>query len=283
MRPRVLHMDAVAFLRTLPDASVDAVVTDPPYAEVDRHYGRLTEAEWRSLMDGVVPEVRRVLNPKGSAVFILQPTSERVGRMRPWLFRWMADMAEQWNLVQDMWWWNPAAVPTVHCQRTHGLTRPSVKACVWLGPVDCYRGQDDVLWTASEAMDAVSSEDRVLRRHPGGQGVVKGRIADTVAARGGVTPFNLLPISNTDSNSHRSAGAKGHGAGTPYDLAAWWVRYLCPQDGLVVDPFAGTGTMGHAALDQGRRWLGADSDPQWAQPEGLTEPPQPGLFGRGAA
>lgn len=283
MRPRVLHMDAVAFLRTLPDASVEAVVTDPPYAEVDRHYGRLTEAEWRSLMDGVVPEVRRVLKPRGSAVFILQPNSERVGRVRPWLFRWMADMAESWNLIQDVWWWNPTAAPTIHCQRERGLMRPSVKACVWLGDPDGYRNQDAVLWGLSDAMKAMSTEDRSLQRLPSGQSMRRGRVAATAQERGGSTPFNLLPISNAASNGSTSAGAKGHGAGTPYELAAWWVRYLCPEGGLVVDPFAGTGTMGHAALDQGRRWLGADSDPQWAQPDGLTEPPQPGLFGRGAA
>lgn len=176
-QPAVLHLSAVDFLRTLPDASVDAVVTDPPYAEVDRHYGRLTEREWRALMDGVVIDVRRVLTPTGSAVFILQPNSERVGRMRSWLFRWMADMADEWNMVQDAYWWNPAAMPTIHSNRDRGL-------------------------------------------------------------------------------------------------AAWWVRYICPPGGLVVDPFAGSGTMGWAALDQGRRWLGADSDPQWANPDGATVPAQ---------
>lgn len=282
MRPRVLHMDAVAFLRTLPDASVDAVVTDPPYAEVDRHYGRLTEAEWRNLMDEVVPEVRRVLKPRGSAVFILQPNLERIGRMRVWLFRWIADMAEEWNLIQDAYWWNTAALPS-GCAPIGGMLRPSVKPCVWLGPPDCYRDQDSVLWTPTDRAVAMASTERVTRASPSGRTVNNARMGETAIRRGGVTPFNLLPIPAASSSGDRSAGAKGHGAGTPYELAAWWVRYLCPEDGLVVDPFAGTGTMGHAALDQGRRWLGADSDPQWAQPEGLTEPPQPGLFGRGAA
>jgi site-specific DNA-methyltransferase (adenine-specific)/site-specific DNA-methyltransferase (cytosine-N4-specific) len=268
-------MDAADGLRTLPDGSVDAVVTDPPYAEVDRAYGRLTETQWRDLMDGVVAETRRVLAPTGSAVFILQPNSERVGRMRPWLFRWMADMAETWNLIQDAWWWNASAPPTVHCNRTHGLMRPSMKACVWLGEPTCYRHQDAVLWAPSEAMKAVDREDRVLRRLPSGQSVRRGRIAATVDERGGVTPFNVLPISNGSSNGTRSAGAKGHGAGTPYPLAAWWVRYISPVGGVVVDPFAGTGTMGHAALDQGRLWWGCDSDPQWACLDGDTMPTMP--------
>lgn len=280
MRPLVVHADAVAGLRSLPSGSVDAVVTDPPYAEVDRHYGRLTEAEWRALMDAVVPEVQRVLAPRGSAVFVLQPNSERVGRMRPWLFRWMADMAEGWNMVQDAWWWNPSSPPTVHCHRDRGLMRPSVKACVWLGAPDCYRAQDEVLWATSDAMAAVDRGDRALRHQPSGGHTRKGRVAATTDERGGSTPFNLLPIANTAASG--SAAAQGHGAGTPYPLAAWWVRYICPPGGLVVDPFAGTGTMGRAALDQGRRWWGCDSDPRWTVADGATEPPQPLLALGGA-
>ena len=74
--------DCRPWLRALPDRSVDAVITDPPYAEIDRDYGRLSEAAWSDLMRAVVIEVRRVLAPRGSAVFILQPNSERVGRVR---------------------------------------------------------------------------------------------------------------------------------------------------------------------------------------------------------
>lgn len=277
MTPYVAHLDAVAGLASLPTGSVDAIVSDPPYAEVDRDYGRLTETQWRDLMDGVVTEARRVLKPRGSAVWILQPNSERLGRMRPWLFRWIADLCESWNVVQDAWWWNPSMAPTAHCQRTVGLMRPSVKACVWTGAPDCYRDQDSVLWTASLAMEAEATQARVRVTLPSGHSVNRANIFDTVRERGGTTPFNLIPVSN--SNSYDSGGAMGHGAATPYPLAAWWVRYLAPPDGLVVDPFAGSGTMGRAALDQGRRWWGCDSDPRWARPDGLTEPLQRQLFG----
>ena len=277
MTPFVQRSDAVTGLRTLADASVDAIVSDPPYAEVDRDYGRLTETQWRDLMDGVIAEARRVLKPRGSAVWILQPNSERLGRMRPWLFRFIADMCESWNVVQDVWWWNASMPPTAHSQRTVGLMRPSVKACVWTGAPECYRDQESVLWAASDAMAAEERAARVRVFLPSGHSVNRAAIFDTVRERGGTTPFNLLPVPN--SNSHDSAGSMGHGAGTPYPLAAWWVRYLCPIDGLVVDPFAGSGTMGRAALDQGRRWWGCDSDPRWERPDGLTEPPQPQLFG----
>jgi site-specific DNA-methyltransferase (adenine-specific) len=43
----------------------------------------------------------------------------------------------------------------------------------------------------------------------------------------------------------------GHPAQTPYDVAAWWTKYLLPQDGVLLDCFAGSGTMLAAGLDFG--------------------------------
>lgn len=262
-RWRVIVSDAVAFLATLPSQSVDAVISDPPYPEIDRPYGRLTETEWHALMRAVVAECRRVLKPRGSAVFILQPNSERVGRMRPWLWEFMAWTARWWNQVQDAWWWNTAAMPTAHTHRTTGLLRPSLKPCVWLGAGDCYRNQDRVLWTQSEANAAVNREDRALRRRPSGQTTRPGRQVSASDERGGVTPFNLIPIANT--NSSDSAGSEDHGAGTPLPLAAWWTHYIVPVGGHVVDPFVGSGTMGIAAVEHGAMFTGADKMPEYVE------------------
>ena len=38
------------------------------------------------------------------------------------------------------------------------------------------------------------------------------------------------------------------------------IERYCPPDGLVVDPFAGTGTFGWAALQSGRRFIGCEPD-----------------------
>lgn len=249
-------------MAAIPDGSIDAIVSDPIYPEVDRHYGRITEADWHVLMRGVVAESRRVLKPTGSAVFILQPNSEHVGRMRAWLWEFMAWTAREWNQVQDHWWWNFAATPTVHCRRENGLARPSVKAVVWLGAPDCWRDQTAVLWTQSDANAAVDRSDRALRKHPSGQHFGKGigGCAAVSDERGGVTPFNLLPAANTSSN--RGSGGQGHGAGTPYELAAWWIRYICPPGGVVLDPFGGAGTMAEAARDQDRRCILIEKDPE---------------------
>ncbi len=46
--PRIIHGDCLDVLPDFADASFDAVITDPPYPEISRDYGRMTEADWRA-------------------------------------------------------------------------------------------------------------------------------------------------------------------------------------------------------------------------------------------
>lgn len=249
--------DVLAIMPTIPSTSIDAIITDPPYPEIDREYGRMTEADWWAMMMGVCAEARRVLKPTGSAVFILQPNSRKVGSMRGWLWEFMAWVCREWNMVQDVWWWNTNAMPWVGAT-TKGLMRGAIRACVWAGPHDCHREQGAVLWSETESNIEKRAEARAGRRYgPSGHSVNEIAISGAATRRGGgVTPFNILPIKN---NGPTCAGnLTGHGAGTPLELAKWWTRYICPPGGTVLDPFVGSGTMMLAAMEYGCNGIGID-------------------------
>ena len=51
----------------------------------------------------------------------------------------------------------------------------------------------------------------------------------------------------------------------PLELMRWLVRLLCPPDGLVLDPTAGSGTTGAAAVLEGRRFLGIELEPAYME------------------
>jgi DNA modification methylase len=257
---RIVCADCLDFLPTLAAGSVDLVFTDPPYPCIKRSYGYWTEEEWFALMRRVVPECMRILKPRGSAVFVLQPNSERLGRMRTWLWEFMAWIGKEWGIVQDAYWWNHQAMPEAHAIQGR-LMRPSLKSCVWVGPPDCYRNQEVVLQDPSERMKVrirrFADKDTSERiEYPSGHGMEEARSAKTVAARGGVTPFNVLAMGY--GYSQRSAGAHGHGAGTPAALCDWWIRYLCPAGGLVLDPFGGSFSTAVACIQTKRRFVGCE-------------------------
>lgn len=259
--------DCLDILPLLDAESVDVVITDPPYPYIKRSYGYWTADQWWALIvEGVIPEIRRILKPTGSAVFILQPNSKHVGQLRGWLWEFMAWVCREWNMVQDVWWWNITTLPLGGAP-SHGLMRPSLKACVWAGNSKCCRNQDAVLWTEAEASKLhyararVSGEMATHITSPSGHSVKRSSMMAAAQRRGGVTPYNLLPFAN--SNSRSSAGAHGHGAGTPLKLADWWTRYICPPGGTVLDPFSGSGTMGLAALQNDCNFIGIEIDKEY--------------------
>lgn len=244
---RLIQGDCRKELTKLDNDSVDLILTDPPYPEIDREYGRMTEVEWHELMRVVVTEGRRVLKPTGSMVIILQPNFEKVGTMRLWLWEFVAWAGREWNLIQNAYWWSYDAMPLAGSSRTKGLMRHSVKTCVWLGSPNCFRNQENVLWLPSDNVFAEGKSEKALRETPSGRTYRDGRIAETVDDRGGTTPFNLLPVPVGGT----AATSNGHPASTPYDVAAWWVKYLLPPEGVLLDCFAGSGTMLAAGLDFG--------------------------------
>jgi DNA modification methylase len=256
------HGDCLDILPQIPDQSVDAVITDSPYPCIKRDYGYWTVEEWWALIvEGVIPQVRRILKPTGSAVFILQPNSKHVGQMRGWLWEFMAWVCREWNMVQDVWWWNITTLPSGVCSpRGRGLTRQSIKCCVWAGPPSCYRQQSNILLDEAKLTRIVNQAARI-RHGPtrtnaaSGHGVRYFSVEDAADERSGVTPFNCLPI-GTDN----ARGNKGHGATTPLKLANWWTRYICPPGGTVCDPFMGSGTMGIAAVNNGCDFVGVERD-----------------------
>jgi site-specific DNA-methyltransferase (adenine-specific) len=75
------------------------------------------------------------------------------------------------------------------------------------------------------------------------------------------------------STAEKSAGLDGrnlHPTAKPIALMRWMIRLICPPrrpDGsapVVLDPFAGSGTTGVAAVSEGADFLGIEMDPQFA-------------------
>lgn len=75
--------------------------------------------------------------------------------------------------------------------------------------------------------------------------------------------FDLFP------NAQRARGPADarnfHPTVKPLELMRWLVRLLCPPGGVVLDPTAGSGSTGVAAVLEGRRFIGIELEPAYIE------------------
>ena len=83
-------------------------------------------------------------------------------------------------------------------------------------------------------------------------------------SRAGATdryPISVLEFASVGTSSKE----RTHPQQKPEPLLRWCVRTYSNSDELVVDPYAGSGSTGRAALAEGRRFVGWDSSPRFGR------------------
>lgn len=73
-----------------------------------------------------------------------------------------------------------------------------------------------------------------------------------------VLPSNVLSIAVEGKN-------RQHPAAYPIELPSFFIKLLSPENGLIVDPFAGSGSTGVAALKLNRRIILIDNNANYCQ------------------
>ena len=86
----------------------------------------------------------------------------------------------------------------------------------------------------------------------------------------GAIPPNVLTAANTRSNDPYLQYCKAndislHPARMPDAVAKFFVNFLTDPGDLILDPFAGSNVTGAVAELLGRRWIGIEVNPEYAQ------------------
>jgi DNA modification methylase len=303
MEARILVGDVRTRLAALEDGSVRCVVTSPPYWGL-RDYGRdgqigleQTPEEFVGELVAVFREVRRVLADDGTLWLNLgdsyaaarggthQPAEtlaggrggytdagERVNRSRhdgynpsrnarsiglkhkdlvgiPWRVAF-ALQADGWYLRQDIIWSKPNPMPesvTDRCTKAHEYVFLLTKS-----PRYYYD------------KDAVSEEyaDATVKR---GKSIRQVSADGTVTTRGNGEPVegrrNRRSVWTVATKPFRGA----HFAVMPEPLVEPCVLAGSAEGDLVLDPFAGSGTVGVVALRHGRNFVGVELNADYAK------------------
>ena len=233
----VLTGEWQSFACDLPDKCVDHVITDPPYSAYVHSKSR-AGARKTPLHDGngrVSPctlsrEVEFGFEP------ITTDDMEAVGDMADRLVRrWTMAFCD----VESTHLWTGALTSA-------GLDYCRTMAWIKIGATPQFTG--DRPGVGFETIVLAHSEGRKRWNGGGKAGVYS---ALTVIERGGVP--------GKHANNRRE-----HPTQKPDDLMCDLIRDFTDPDDIILDPFCGSGTTGVAAIRLGRRFIGIEKKPKWA-------------------
>jgi DNA modification methylase len=271
MTDQVLVGDARARLAELPGDLADLVVTSPPYFR-QRDYtvaGQVGQedspSEYVRRLVEVFHEVRRVLKPHGSLWVVLgdkYDDGELCGM--PWRVA-LALQEDGWYLRSDVIWHKPNAMPS------STKTRPTTdheyvfflsKSRDYYYDADAIR-EPHVTFTEKSRM-------RGGRRHFGQRGGTPeaGKNPGSSNLHDGRWDQAFHPLGRnkrTVWSIPLSKFREAHFAVFPERLVELCIQASCPANGLVLDPFLGSGTTLLVARRLGRQFLGIDINPEYCE------------------
>ena len=227
----LIHGDALKVLPTIAPGSIDAVIADVPYGETSLKWDRWP-AGWLELR---LP----LLKPSGSLWCF--------GSMR--MFLDQRDAFRGWRFVQDLVWekQNGSASQADRFRRVHECV------CQFV-PENAAWG--DIFKAPVTTPDAVARQVRRKQR-PTHWGAIESH--DYESHDGGP---RLMRSVIAVRNMH---GRAIHPTQKPEAIVEPLLRYSVPPGGLVLDPFAGSGTTLAVARSLGMRCIGIEANATYVE------------------
>lgn len=211
------------------DITADCVIADPPYGETSLAWDR-----WPDSWPDALLQASRSMWCFGSMRMFMTRAPEFAG----------------WKLSQDVVW------------QKHNATGPDADRFrrVHEFAVHWYRGRwKDVYHQAQRTTTGVVERGRIVK-----QGHKNIRQRGTYSSGAWTDDGTRLRTSVIRARSmHRRGGV--HPTEKPADLLQPLIEYACPPGGLVLDPFAGSGSIAVAARLTGRRAVLIEADERYCE------------------
>ena len=224
----IITGDCIETMRQMPAASIDAVITDPPYGQ--------TSLSWDRWLDGWAQECARILKPTGS-IWVF-------GTLRMFTANWSE--FEDWKFAEDIVWekHNGSSFHNDRFRRVHEQA------------VHFYRGAWSEVWKGRVVTN--DTRKRVVRRkeRPPHMGAIEG--STYTSEDGG--PRLMRSVIYARSEHGRAI----HPTQKPVEIIEPLMLNSCPPGGTVFDPFGGSGTTGIAAINTGRNAIICELSAEYA-------------------
>jgi site-specific DNA-methyltransferase (adenine-specific) len=237
--PHTVHgifiQDAVEFLKTLPNSSVQLILVDPPYnLDLDTWDNFNNYLDWAR---GWLDQICRVLSDSGNCVIFggFQYQDLKKGDLLEILHYTRHKTALRFvNLV--IWYYKNG-------MSAHRFFANRHEEAVWLSKTKKYYFDlDSVRVPFDQATKEMYKKDK--RLNP--ESIEKGK-----------NPTNVWEIGRLNGNSTERVG---HLTQKPVELIRRFVKALSFEGSIVLDFFAGSGTTGRVCIEEQRHSILVDSD-----------------------
>lgn len=235
--------DCNRLISSLPDGEVDLIVTSPPYC-MNREYDYSGSADdFQAAHKALLPKVWKKLKPGGSLCWqVGVHVLDNVIIPLDYLVHGVMVGIEGARLRNRIVW---TFGHGLHLQRRFS---GRYEVILW------YSKGDKFVFD----LDAV----RVPQKYPGKRRYRGNRKGEFSGNPLGKNPSDVWDIPNVKACHVEKTE---HPCQFPVALAKRLVEALSPTDGLILDPFTGSGTTGVAAILSGRRFIGAELEPAYAE------------------
>ncbi|MGC1374629.1 MAG: site-specific DNA-methyltransferase, partial [Anaerolineales bacterium] len=265
--------DSLVLLKSVPDKSVNLILTSPPFALTrKKEYGNKSAEDYVEWFLEFAKEFKRILKDDGSFVLDLGGAYLPGYPVRAiYQFELLVRLCKELGffLAQDFYHYNPSRLPSpaewVNVRRVR--VKDSVNVVWWLSVTENPKANNrNVLKPYSDSMKSLLENGYKAKMRPSGHDISDKFQKDNH----GAIPANLLTLANTESNSAyfrrcKEAGIKPHPARFPIEFPKFFIEFLTDKDDLVIDPFAGSNTTGQAAELLQRKWLAFEIDSNYLE------------------
>jgi len=282
--------DNVETLKTLPDESVDMCITSPPYYNLrdykneDQIGSESTVADYVNNLIEVFAEIHRVMKPTGSCwVNIGDTYSDKKLLQVPSRFE-IAMSDAGWSLRNEIIWNKPNPQPISSKDRfwsnhekifwfvkkTKGYYFDREQILVPQAEVSVRRmfsnnnlaKRKDAGTTEKEGFSLSSgSQDKHYAKMRESLDIEKDFNYDELVASGKCPSRPMFSVWDISTTSYKGA----HFAVYPPELIERPILSTCPPNGIVIDPFMGSGTTAVVAKNNGRQYIGCELNSEYAE------------------
>ena len=272
--------DSREILAELPDASINLVMTSPPFAlQRQKEYENKEQSEYIEWLAEFGELVHQKLTDDGSFVLDLGGAYRKgIPARSLYNFRVLLHFCDELGffLAEDFYWFNPSKLPSPieWVNKRKIRAKDSVNTVWWFSKTEFPKANvSNVLVEYSDRMKKLIKDPEGFydpKKRPSGHDIGKNFGKDN----GGAIPSNLLQIPNSESNgtylsSCKSLGIKAHPARFPAKLPEFFIRMLTDPGDLVVDIFSGSNTTGFVAENEEREWLSFDESREYVAASAL--------------